>query len=512
MKILSKEQVYEADKFTIEKQQISSDLLMERAAEGIFNWMHQRLQGNPIGIHVFCGIGNNGGDGLALARMLREHNYEVTVYVVNYSDKRAKDFLLNLDRLKERKLWPEFLDKNHHTVSINGDDIIVDAIFGIGLNRPPSEWVGNLIQFINKSGAFVLSVDIPSGLSMDRAPKFPNRVIQANYVLSFQTPKLPFLLPDTGIYINQWELLDIGLDPEYLANVEAGYQFIGKLEVLPFYRPRLKFSHKGNYGHTAVVGGSYGKIGAIQLAVGACLATGSGLVTAYVPRCGYIPIQTAIPEAMVLTDEENESITAIKLPFSPSSVAIGMGMGTDDDTAEAIDDFLDSNKAPLVIDADGLNILAKKPKLLQKIPAQSVLTPHPKELKRLVGTWEDDFDKLERAKEFSKKYECVLLIKGAHTAVIYKDKGYFNATGNPGMATAGSGDALAGVIAALVAQGYPPLQAAIFGVYLHGLAGDIGSTKHGYEALTASGITENIGQAFLALFDNGSNKEQAGEN
>ncbi|MGD1947803.1 MAG: NAD(P)H-hydrate epimerase [Croceivirga sp.] len=205
MKILSAKQIYSADKFTIEKQQISSDSLMERAALGIFNWLHERLQGNPIKIHLFCGIGNNGGDGLALARHLKEHDYQINAYVVNYSDKRSPDFLKNLDRLKDRKLWPEFLDEKNHTVAISPDDIIVDAIFGIGLNREPSVWVGTLIQKINRSRAFVLSVDIPSGLFMNSVPKYPERVVEANHILSFQYPKLPFFLPQTAKYANQWE-------------------------------------------------------------------------------------------------------------------------------------------------------------------------------------------------------------------------------------------------------------------------------------------------------------------
>lgn len=499
MKIFSAEQMYAADKFTIEKQQITSDELMERSAVQIFNWIHTRMQGSPVKIHLFCGIGNNGGDGIALARHLFEHGYNIATYVVNFSKTRSKDFLINLERLKERKLWPEFLDSDCKLPEIGRDDIIVDAIFGIGLNRTPDKWVVKLMDYLHKTEAFILSVDMPSGLFTDRIPEDKNAVVNANFVLSFQTPKLAFFLPETGIYSNQWEVLDIGIDPEYLNNTDTEYSLIGKNEVLPFYIPREKFSHKGSYGHALIIGGSKGKIGAVQLAARACINSGSGLVTAYVPECGYVPLQTALPEVMVLTGGE-DVISKIEFEIVPNVIGIGVGLGTDEATVKAFGAFLKKNKVPLVIDADGLNILAKNKAMLKKLPGQSVLTPHPKELERLVGKWKDDFDKLERAKTFSKKYDCILVIKGAHSMTIYEDKGYVNTTGNPGMATAGSGDVLTGVIAGFLAQGYEPLKATLFGVFQHGRAGDIAVERTGYQSLTASDIVDGIGMAFIDLF------------
>ncbi len=499
MKLFSAEQIYSADKFTIEKQQITSDELMERAAVQIFNWMHLRLQGAPVKIHLFCGIGNNGGDGIALARHLQEHGYDIAVYVVNYSKTRSKDFLINMERLKERKVWPEFLDSDSTFPTIGKEDIIVDAIFGIGLNRPPSDWVIKLIAHFHKSQAFILSVDIPSGLFTDRVPENKEAVVKANFVLSFQTPKLVFFLPQTGIYLEQWEVLDIGLDQEFLMNTETEYELIAKNEVLPLYIPRTKFSHKGIYGHSLIIGGSYGKIGAVLLAAKSALQIGSGLVTAYVPKCGYNSLQTAIPEVMVITDGE-ETISNIDFEISPKVIGIGMGMGTGKDTVKALETFLKGNTMPLVIDADGLNMLAKHKELLSLLPAASILTPHPKELERLIGKWKDDFDKLNKTKAFSKKYDCIVVVKGAHTITIHKDKGYVNTTGNPGMATAGSGDVLAGALTGLVAQKYSPLHAAIFGVYLHGKSGDVAVERTGYQTLTASHLIESFGDAYLDLF------------
>ncbi len=499
MKIFSAQQIYDADKFTIEKQQITSDALMERAATKLFEWIHARLRGTTVQIKLFCGIGNNGGDGMVLARLLQEHGYTLQVYVVNYSEKRSKDFLLNMERLKENKVWPDFLNEDSDLPEISPNDIVVDAIFGIGLNRAPDDWVGNLIQHINTSQAFVLAVDVPSGLPMNRSPWNPSYVIEASYVLSFQVPKLVFFLPETGVYINQWELLDIGLDAEFLATSETDFELIGKPEILPLYKPRLKFSHKGTYGHSMIIGGSYGKIGAVQLASNACLSTGSGLVTAYVPKCGCQSLQTAVPEIMVLTDVDEKNITNIDLPFVPDVIGIGMGTGTEEKTAKAFGSLLKKMKVPLVIDADGLNILSKTPKMLKDIPENSILTPHPKELERLIGKWQNDFDKLEKAKTFSLEHKVVLVIKGAHTIVLYRGKGYVNTTGNPGMATAGSGDVLTGMITGLMAQGYSPVHAAIFGVYLHGFAGDICASQKGYEAVKASEIVKNIGRAYVEI-------------
>ncbi|AEM71486.1 YjeF-related protein [Allomuricauda ruestringensis DSM 13258] len=500
MKIFTAHQIYEADKSTIKKEQIKSDELMERAATQLFEWIHSRLRGTQVNIQLFCGIGNNGGDGMVLARKLQEHGYSIKVYVVNYSDKRSKDFLLNLERLKENKVWPDFINKESDLPQISPNDIVVDAIFGIGLNRAPDAWVGNLIQHINGSRAFVLSVDVPSGLPVDRNPWNKEYVIQSSYVLSFQLPKLVFFLPETGVYVNQWEIVDIGLNPDFIAKTDADFELIGRPEVLPMYRPRLKFSHKGTYGHSVIIGGSYGKIGAVQLATNACLSVGSGLVTAFVPKCGYDSLQTAVPEVMVLTGSREKGISEIEIPFEPTVVGIGVGIGLDGDTVSAFGNFLKKVNSPMVIDADGLNILSQNPEMLTDVPGLSVLTPHPKELQRLIGNWTSDFDKLEKAKAFASKYNIVLVIKGAHTITIYKGKGYVNTTGNPGMATAGSGDVLTGMIAGLMAQGYPSVEAAIFGVYLHGLAGDLGVSSKGYEALKASSLIENIGSAYSELF------------
>ena len=500
MKIFSTKQIYDADKVTIENQQIKSEELMERAGTQVFDWLNARLKGSQKKIHVFCGLGNNGGDGLVVARHLQEHGYVVLIYIVQYSEKYSQDFLINLDRLKARNIAPIILDANADYPNIENEDIIVDALFGIGLNRDPTEWVKKLITYVNRTKAFIVSIDMPSGLFMDRVPTATTVIIKANVVLSFQNPKLSFFLPQTGIYAEQWEVVDIGLDTEYLTTTETDYEFVGKNDVLPFYLPRKLFSHKGTYGHALIIGGSFGKIGAVILAAEACLMSGSGLVTAFLPSCGVIPIQTALPEIMVITDGNDNTISGIVFDILPSAIGIGVGMGKEQLTQKAFAAFLKVNNAPLVIDADGLNILSEQPDLLQALPPRTILTPHPKELERLIGKWTDDFDKLQKAKAFSVQHNCILIIKGAYSVTIFENKGYINSTGNPGMATAGSGDVLTGIITGLIAQGYGPLKAAIFGVYLHGRAGDIAVQEFGYQSLTARRISHFLGAAYLDLF------------
>ncbi|QDO95061.1 NAD(P)H-hydrate dehydratase [Formosa sediminum] len=501
MKIFSKEQIYEGDRLTIKKQNISSADLMERAGISLFNWLDARLQGAPVPILIFCGIGNNGGDGLVLARHLITHGYNVKTFIVDYSDSRSKDFLVNYERLKETtKDWPTSLHEHDSLPEITTKDIIVDAIFGVGLNRPIAGWVVNLFEHFKTSGALTISIDMPSGLFTDKIPENENEVVSSNFILSFQTPKLVFFLPEAAKYIEQWEALDIGIDPEYLQHTETEAEILGKFDVLPMYKQRHRYSHKGTFGHGLIIGGSYGKIGAVQLASRAVLAAGAGLVTAYVPKCGYIPLQTAFPEAMVITDTHKKVITNINYNIQPTVIGIGVGIGTERKTIQAFTTFLKSNTVPLVIDADALNILSKHKNLLAYLKPDTILTPHPKELERLIGPWKDDFDKLEKAKAFVKKYNVLVLIKGAHSIAVYRDKFYINSTGNPGLATGGTGDVLTGVITGLLAQGYTALEAVCFGMYLHGKSADIAVETKGYQSLIASDVVSNLSKAYLDLF------------
>tara|TARA_A100000171_G_scaffold53100_1_gene76848 strand:- start:8125 stop:9666 length:1542 start_codon:yes stop_codon:yes gene_type:complete len=501
MKIFSAKQLHEADKVTTKKHDITKLELMERAGSQIFNWLHSRMQGAQVPVHIFCGIGNNGGDGLVLGRLLHEHGYNVHVYVANFTDKRSKCFLVNYDRIKDvTKNWPKLMTSEEDFPEINPEDIIIDALFGIGLNRPPEGWVKELIKYLNSKKSFKLAIDIPSGMYADQALGDADAVLKASHTLTFQAPKLSFFLPETGKFVPYFEVLEIGLDPEYLHETEPLAQVIAKPEAQQFYKQREKYAHKGDYGHTLIVAGSYGKMGAAVLSTKAAYKTGAGLVTAFVPECGYDILQVSIPEAMTVTDKEDDLITAINVDFEPTAIAVGMGIGTSGETVLALDSLFSTTKSPLVLDADALNCISENESLLKKLPELSVLTPHPGELKRLIGDWEDDFEKLEKTKNFAKKYNVIVVVKGANTIVAVENRLYINTTGNPGMATGGSGDVLSGMIAGLLSQGYDPLIASVFGAYLHGSAGNIATQDIGFEALTASDIIAHIGPAFLELF------------
>lgn len=502
MKIFSGQQLREADQVTLEKNQMTSEDLMERAAGLVYEEIHKRLGGAPVPVKIFCGVGNNGGDGLVIGRRLLEQGYHVTIYIVNYSDRRSGEFLANYDRIKNMtRKWPVLMNSKEDFPEISKGDFIVDAIFGIGLNRPLVAWVGQLIAYINDSGAFVLAVDMPSGLLAEGPIHNRRHIIRASYTITFQAPKLVFYLPETAEFRGDLQILDIGLDQEFLRSTPTKNILIGKREAKVLYRPRNKFSHKGTYGHALLVGGSYGKIGSISLASTASLRTGAGMLSVFVPGCGYQILQTLLPEAMVLTDADKDQITEVLYEIDPAVIGFGVGVGTGEKTTKAFEKLLKKNKKSLVVDADGLNILSRNKHLFELLPEGSILTPHPGELQRMIGKWKDDFEKLEKVEELARKYSLIIVIKGAYTFIVTPDIRYINTSGNPGMATAGSGDVLTGVITGLVAQGYQPLSAAVLGVFLHGRAGDLVAEEKSFEGMIAGDITEAVGAAILDLFN-----------
>lgn len=502
MKVFSAAQLHQADKVTTEKNGITPLDLMERAGTLIFNWLHQRMQGAQVPVHIFCGIGNNGGDGLVLGRHLIEHGYVVNIYIANFTDKRSKCFLINYDRIKKiSKKWPVLMTSAADFPEIHQDDVVIDAIFGIGLNRAPEGWVKELIQYLNNKKAFRLSIDIPSGLHANKPVADKDAVLMANHTLTFQAPKLAFFLPESGRFVPYYETIDIGLDAEFLLESEPLAELVSRYEAKLLYKQRKKYSHKGDYGHVLIAGGSHGKIGATVLAAKAAYRSGAGLVTAFIPDCGYNIMQTAVPEAMTLTDIKSDFITEISTDLQPTAVAVGMGLGTEPESLNALKKFFSANNGALVIDADAINCIAMDEELKSLIPKHAILTPHPGELRRLIGDWSDDYDKLTRTKAFAKEHECIVLIKGANSITVFEDTLYINTSGNPGMATGGSGDVLSGMIAGLLAQGYEPLQAAIFATYIHGSAGNLVSQANGFEAVMAGDIADHIGKAFLQLLE-----------
>ena len=498
MKILSGDQIRKADSSTLLEQNLTSAALMERAGTVLYRWLNDYLKHTTATIHVFCGTGNNGGDGLVVARLLSFENYNIIVHIVPTS-KPTPDFKTNLERLTEAVLYPNHYDKNAALPEISPQDIVIDAIFGSGLNRQPDAGVVSLFQHINNAGATVIAIDIPSGLYLDRKPEKEEAVLCAAIVLSLQFPKLVFFLPELQRYLEKFVVLDIGLSEKYSQEVVTVFSYTDADDIQKRLKTFGRYSHKGTFGHVLTIGGSYGKIGSMILASTAALKTGCGLVTAFVPECGYEILQVAIPEVMVVTDKNKDFITDIQYELQPDAVVIGMGMGQNSTTQQALHAFLKSYKKALVIDADGLNIISENKTWLSLLPSKTILTPHPKELERLIGKWKDDFDKIDKTIAFSKKYDVVILIKGAYSMVVYDGEVHINSTGNPALSTGGSGDVLSGMIASLRAQSYDATDALILAVYLHGLTADLALADMSYHSFVASDIINYLGRAYQKI-------------
>lgn len=501
MQILAVEDIRALDAYTIENEPIDSIDLMERAAIAFVKWFVKHFLINKR-VVIYCGLGNNGGDGLAIARLLLQRDYKVDVYVVRYSDKSSVDFRENLRRLSKSHTYmdiekpsdiPNYEDKT--------DIILIDAIFGSGLTREITGLAADVIRHINSTRETIVSVDIASGLFADRLTT-GDVIVRPNYTLSFQVPKLAFMIPENEDYVGDWCYVPIGLSQDFLENVGSRHHYITEDVIRTIYRRRKKFSHKGHFGKVLLFVGSLGKIGAAVLSAKACLRAGVGLIFVHIPNCGYHIMQTVVPEAMVSVDKHEEYITIVPdyKEFKPEVIGIGPGIGQNIATTKFIGKILKQTDRPMVLDADALNIIAKEKKYLDMIPPYSILTPHVREFERLVGKSESGFDRLEKLRKFTKKYKVIVILKGSHSAIANPEGDiYFNSTGNPGMATAGSGDVLTGIVSSLLAQGYEPFKAAILAVYVHGLAGDLARNDKGEEGMIAGDIVEYLGKAFLEL-------------
>ncbi|NQV03847.1 MAG: NAD(P)H-hydrate dehydratase, partial [Bacteroidia bacterium] len=453
------------------------------------------------------GTGNNGGDGLAIARMLIENGYQVEVFLAGDPDKLSPSCKINYDRLPH-PLVPSSIASHSLAregkpdINIYPGDVVIDALFGSGLTRPVTGFFADLIRSINKLEALVVAIDTPSGLFIDKTGRGENdpAIIRADFTLTFAPPKLAFFFPENDPYIGEWVLLDIGLSEEYLKHAEVKNFMLTAASVKPLLRKRNKFAHKGTFGHALLVCGGEGKMGAAVLAAKACLRSGPGLVTVRVPRSGVDILQTAVPEAMLTIDPDEVCFTELPKMDGYTAVGIGPGIGMEKPTMNAFKHLIQEGM-PMVIDADAINMLGENKTWLSFLPPGCILTPHPKEFERLAGKTSDDFKRNKLQREFSFKYSCYIVLKGAYTAITTPNgKCFFNTTGNPGMATGGSGDVLTGMITGLIARHYPPLEACLLGVYLHGVAGDLAAKAISQEALTAGEIVNNIGNAFLSLY------------
>ena len=495
MKIFSVPQIRAWDAYTIAHEPITSLKLMERASEAFVQRFCSRFDKEQT-IKVICGIGNNGGDGLAIARLLIQQHYNVQVYILKINSLGSADFEANLSRLKLLTTinWIETITDFPR---ISPNDEVIDALLGSGLSRPTQGIFAEVIEAINESGATVCSVDIASGLFSGSSNTPDDIIIKPTFTISFQTPKLVFFQPQLAEYVGDWQTVNIGLHPVFENATDTSYFFTTQtlIENISPAQKRKKYAHKGNFGHALLIGGSFGKIGAMVLSAKACLRSGVGLLTVQIPRCGYDILQTSLPEAMVLSDWHWMVNTTVEDISTYSAIGVGPGLGKDPLTLAMLKELLPKITQPLVLDADALNLISENPDLLDIVPQNTILTPHPKEFRRLLGKdWKNDFEKLDLLRGFAQKYQVIVCLKGAHTAVALPNgEIHFNSTGNPGMATGGSGDVLTGIITGLLAQGFPPHEVAIFGVYQHGKAGDKAADKCTQPALIASDIINEMG-------------------
>jgi ADP-dependent NAD(P)H-hydrate dehydratase / NAD(P)H-hydrate epimerase len=500
MKILSAEQIRKADAYTIEHEPIKSIDLMERAAGKCFNWIKEYF-GYQLNVKIFAGPGNNGGDGLAIARVLANNGNNVNVYLLTPLEKLSPDAAANYKRLVEQGKAKFLILEEKKLPEIDEKDIVIDAMFGSGISRPLSDMAMKTSVHINQSKAVVIAIDIPSGLFCEsNEHNNLEAIIKADYTLTFQMPKLAFFFPENEKYVGKWYVLDIGILPEAIAEHNTGYFFTDRNDIKNYLIRRKKFAHKGNFGHALLMAGSYGKMGAAVLSARACLRTGVGLLTTHVPLKGYEIMQMAVPEAMVSVDTTTDNLSTVPDVSHYKAIGIGPGLGLYNFTGLMMFQLLKSVNIPFVLDADALNLLAVHPEWLGLLPENTVLTPHPGEFDRLSGPSKSGYERHLKQLEFSRKNKVIVVLKGAYTSITTSEGVcWFNSTGNPGMATGGSGDVLTGMILSLLAQGYKPIHAAMIGVYLHGLAGDLAAAEISEEALIASDIINSIGKAFQEI-------------
>lgn len=501
MKFFSTSQISQLDRYTIEQEPIASIDLMERAANALYLAFSEKFSiAQPV--YILAGQGNNGGDALALARILLKSGYEVSVNLIN-TGTLSPDCEINRKRLLEEypnvliELQDEFIASK-----ITNKTIIIDGLFGSGLSRPLTGIFADAVKWINQSGCKVVAIDIPSGLRGEENELTGKSIIvRADLTLTLQFPKLAFLFPENEIYVGNWKVLDIGIHPEAIKETSSNWFYLEEKDIALLLKKRSEFSHKGTFGHVLIVAGSKGMAGASVLSSKAALRAGAGLVTVHGPDCNRIIVQTANSEGIFRPDSNSSVICNIDYPLeSFNAIAIGPGIGTHTKTAEMLETFLKKQKNPCVIDADALNIIGQNKQFLKLIPENSILTPHPKEFERLFGQSNSSYERMMKAKKAAQEFEVVIVLKGAHTLIATPDGNlFFNSTGNSGMATAGSGDVLTGILIGLLAQGYSPENAAKTGIFLHGRAGDLALDKESKESLIAGDIIDQLGKAFKSL-------------
>ena len=501
MKIFPTTSIKQLDADTIENEPIASIDLMERASRALARAIAERWEPDTP-LTVFAGPGNNGGDALALARLLAGKGYRLEVYLFNTKGTLSPDCETNKERLADVP-GVDFHEVTTQFVPpvLTADHVVIDGLFGSGLNKALSGGFAAVVKYINASPATVVSIDIPSGLmGEDNTYNVHTNIVRAHLTLSLQLPKLAFLFAENEPYVGEWQLLDIGLSEDVIHDMETDFCLLEHEDVSALLKPRSRFAHKGNFGRALLIAGSQGMAGASVLAARACLRSGVGLLTVHVPFCNNFIVQTSVPEAMTELDISDTCFAAATDTDDYQAVAIGPGLGKAAETEAALLEQIEICQTPMGVDADALNLLGEKRNYIGRLPKGSILTPHPKELERLVGKCQNSYERLMKARELAKSAGVHIILKGAYSAIVTPaGKCFFNPTGNPGMATGGSGDVLTGVVLALLAQGYEPEKAACLATYVHGLAGDVACKKQGAVGMTVGDIVACLPLAWKML-------------
>lgn len=501
MKILTSSQLKELDKYTIAHEPIASIDLMERAAIALTNAIIRRWD-KSFKMVVFAGPGNNGGDALAVARMLSQRGYHVEVFLFNTKGKLSEECQTNLERLKMcGSVYFTEISTQFDPPELTESHVVIDGLFGSGLNKPLSGGFAAVVKYINASKAQVVAIDIPSGLmGEDNTYNIRQNIVHADVTLSIQLPKLSFLFPENEDVVGEWELLDIGLKQSYIDATASPFSILGEEVIRPIVKPRKRFAHKGSFGHGLLIAGSYGMAGASILSAKACLRSGIGLLTVHTPIHNHDILQISVPEAIVQTDIHERYFAQPTDLSRYKAIAIGPGLGQEEDTALAMMEQIQGSNLPIILDADAINILSTHRNWLSRLPKRCILTPHLGELERLIGKCMDTYERLTKVKELAAYLQSYIIVKGAWTTIVTPEGEYFfNPTGNPGMATGGSGDVLTGILLALVAQGYSREEACKLGVYIHGLAGDIAAEEMTETGMISSDIINALPNAWKKI-------------
>lgn len=496
MKILTAEQIKQADRFTMTTEEIASVDLMEIAGRQLFHQIIKSHQRQDEFV-VFCGPGNNGGDGLVIARLLAQKQKLHSLYILkgNYS----QEFEINLNRIKEIGIDYEVIDSELKIkkLSFNENATLIDALFGVGISRPLTGLAAQLVQKINSFNHFTIAIDVPSGLSPDC--KFINdasNTIKANETLTVQLPKLAFMFAENSEFVGEFTCVNIGLSEDFI-NIQAHQiEYLTLKDISRYIKARAKFGHKGTFGHALIVAGSKGKLGAAILASQATLKTGCGLLTSYVPSAASAPLLSVLPEAMCVAREEEPDLLSDNIA-KYNAVGFGPGVGISINSSKMLHHVLMNQKQLIVLDADALTLLSQNPDWYKLLNPNIILTPHPGEFDRLTRQHKTGHDRFESQLAFSKKHKVYIVLKGQHTSITCPDgKVYFNSTGNNGMAKGGSGDVLTGIITSLCAQGYTAEEVATLGVFIHGYCGDKAAAKISKTSMVASDIIDNLKKFF----------------